>query len=225
LSQQLADLTQKLGRERSITAGREGGLAALRSIGQSGAQASRMMPMLGRQQQGQQTGQATSSPPQVQYRVSSPALAPSGYSITHVPRKHDPTIHAFINNLMRDGKKATTTTYVLDALRFMAKSLHADPLPAFREAIQLASPLVRMQTRKQGGKNTQVPLALFPRQSRRRGIMAIIEASRKRSDGEISVRIAKEIMAVLDGSSSAVTRKDDAHKLATVNRGNTGVRV
>lgn len=154
-----------------------------------------------------------------------PALAPSGYSMTSVPLKADPVLKALINNLMRDGKKATATHHVLLMLQYLAKALHADPLPAVKEAIRSASPLVRMQTRKQGGKNTQVPLALHSSQSRRRGIVSIIEASRKRNDNKLSIRLAKEVIAVLEGSSAALNRKLEIHKLATANRSNTGVRV
>jgi len=157
--------------------------------------------------------------------VQAPALAPSGYSMTNVPLRTDPILKSLINNLMRDGKKATATKHILDMLNHMSKAMHANPLPAVKEAIRIASPLVRLQTRKQGGKNTQVPIALFSNQSRRRGIIAIIEASKKRNDNKLSLRLAKEMIAVLEGSSSAVTRKLDVHKLATANRSNTGVRV
>lgn len=157
--------------------------------------------------------------------VQTPPLAPSGYSLTNVPLRTDPILKSLINNLMKDGKKASATKHVLDMLDHMSKAMHANPLPAVKEAIQIASPLVRLQTRKQGGKNTQVPIALFSNQSRRRGIIAIIEASKKRSDSKLSLRLAKEMIAVLEGSSAAVTRKLDVHKLATANRSNTGVRV
>lgn len=157
--------------------------------------------------------------------VQTPALAPSGYSLTNVPLRSDPILKALINNLMKDGKKASATKHILDMLDHMSKAMHANPLPAVKEAIRIASPLVKLQTRKQGGKNTQVPIALFSQQSRRRGIIAIIEASKKRNDSKLSLRLAKEMIAVLEGSSPAVTRKLDVHKLATANRSNTGVRV
>lgn len=154
-----------------------------------------------------------------------PPLAPSGYSLTNVPLRSDPILNALINNLMKDGKKATATRHILDMLDHMAKAMHANPLPAVEEAIRIASPLVRLQTRKQGGKNLQVPIVLFSNQSRRRGIIAIIEASKKRNDNKLSLRLAKEMIAVLEGNSAALTRKLEVHRLATVNRSNTGVRV
>lgn len=152
-------------------------------------------------------------------------MVPSGYSTTTLPVKADPLLEAFVNNLMRDGKKASAQRHILDMLKFLGQALHADPLPALKAAIQTAAPLVRMQSRKRGGKNIQVPLALREEQGRRKAIVAIIDASRRRGDKSLSVRLAKEIIAILEGSSSTIARKEEVHRLAMVNRGNTSVRI
>lgn len=147
------------------------------------------------------------------------------YSTTLLPLKTDPTLEAFVNNLMKDGKKATATRHILEMLEYLSQALHADPLPAVQSAIQSAGPLVRMQSRKSGGKNVAVPIALRAEQSRRRGIISIIETSKKRNDKKLSIRLAKEIIAVLEGSSSTLTRKEEMHRLAMVNRSNASVRI
>ncbi|UZJ51487.1 hypothetical protein CBS101457_000807 [Exobasidium rhododendri] len=162
------------------------------------------------------------SPPTV---ATSGFAAPSGYTTETLPLKTDPTLEAFVNNLMKDGKKASATRHILDMMQYLAKALHADPLPAVRAAIEAAGPLVRMQSRKSGGKNVAVPMALGPHQSRRKAIVAIIAASKKRSEKQLSVRLAREIIAVLEGSSSTLQKKEEAHRLAMVNRSNTSVRI
>jgi small subunit ribosomal protein S7 len=162
-------------------------------------------------------------------KIATPAApgftAPSGYSTDTLPLKVDPTLEAFVNNLMKDGKKASATRHILDMMQFLSQALHADPLPAVQAAIEAAGPLIRMQTRKSGGKNVSVPMALGAHQSRRKAIVSIIEASKKRSDKKLSVRLAKEIIAVLEGSSSTLARKEELHRLAMVNRSNTDVRL
>lgn len=156
--------------------------------------------------------------------ASSPAesgyAVPSGYSTETLPLKTDPTLEAFVNNLMKDGKKASATRHIIDMLQYLSQALHADPLPAVQAAILAAGPLVRMQTKKTGGKNIGVPVALGQEQSRRRAIIAIIEASKKRNDKKLSVRLAREVIAVLEGSSSTLAKKEDQHRLAMVNRSN-----
>lgn len=170
---------------------------------------------------------AAPAPPGSAQPVQKPKvpLAPSGYSLDHFPIKSDPTLEAFVNNLMKDGKKASATRHVILTLKYLAKVLHADPLPAFQAAILTASPLVRMQSRKQGGKSIQVPLALREEQGRRRAIVAIINASKKRGDKDLSVRLAKEIIAILEGTSSTIAKKEEVHRFAMLNRGNTSVRI
>jgi small subunit ribosomal protein S7 len=110
-------------------------------------------------------------------------------------------------------------------MEYLSQALHADPLPALQSAIRAAGPLVRMQSRKNGGKVTPVPIALGPDQSRRRGIMAIIEASKKRSDKKVSIRLAREVVAVIEGNSSTLARKEEIHRFAMVNRSNINSRM
>jgi small subunit ribosomal protein S7 len=156
---------------------------------------------------------------------TTPASDPLNYSTELLPLKIDPTLEAFVNNLMKDGKKASATRHVLGMMEYLSQALHADPLPALLSAVRSAGPLVRMQSRKNGGKNIAVPIALGPDQSRRRGIIAIIEASKKRSDKRLSVRMAREVIAVLEGSSSTLARKEEIHRVAMVNRSNASVRI
>ena len=153
------------------------------------------------------------------------APAESGYSASALPPTSDPLFSAFVNHLMRDGKKAQARAHVLGMLSHMAQWLHSDPLVALRSAVATAAPLTRMQTSKQAGKSVPVPLALYERQSRRRAIVAIIEASKKRADRFLDARLAREVCAVLEGNSSVLQKKEEAHKVATLNRSNAAVRV
>lgn len=155
---------------------------------------------------------------------SSKSVIPSGYSTDTLPLRTDPTLEAFVNNLMKDGKKAQATRITVDMLQYLARALHADPLPALQAAILSAGPMVRMQTRKKGGKNVGVPVALRQEQSRRRAIVSIITASSKRNDSHVSTRLAKEVIAVLEGNSTTLTRKEEMHRQAMVNRSNALVR-
>ncbi|WFD30296.1 hypothetical protein MSPP1_001313 [Malassezia sp. CBS 17886] len=147
------------------------------------------------------------------------------YTPETLPPRQDPLLQFFVNLLMRDGKKASAERYIADMLAHMARLTNSDPLPLVYEAVELAKPVLRMQSRKQGGKTMQVPLPLNPRQSTRRAIVWIIDASRRRADRSISHRLAVEVLAVLEGNSSVLTRKDEQHKVGMVNRANASVRI
>ncbi|KAK0530431.1 hypothetical protein OC842_003934 [Tilletia horrida] len=187
---------------------------------------------LASQQRQQQQQQPTAEP--ISASTASPLDVPTqrtsvvptlGYTKDNLPTKTDPTLAFFVGILMRDGKKAASSRTVMNVLAHLNEWTSSPPLPLFVEAINRASPLVRMQSSKSGGKITQIPIPLNPRQSTHRGIKAIIEASKKRSDRYISTRIAREMVAVLEGSSSVLSRKEEQHKVAMANRANASVRI
>ncbi|WFD05774.1 hypothetical protein MVES1_001108 [Malassezia vespertilionis] len=153
------------------------------------------------------------------------ALKSYMYAPESLPPRQDPLLHFIVNLLMRDGKRATAERYIANMMGHMGKLTNTDPLPLVYEAVELAKPVLRMQSRKQGGKTMQVPIPLNERQSTRRAIMWIIEASRRRADRDISRRLAVEMLAVLEGNSSVLSRKDEQHKIGTINRANASVRI
>ncbi|WFD23097.1 hypothetical protein MEQU1_001781 [Malassezia equina] len=147
------------------------------------------------------------------------------YSADALPPRQDPLLHFLVNLLMRDGKKASAERYIAEMLGHMAKLTNSDPLPLVYEAVELAKPILRMQSRKQGGKTMQVPMPLNARQSTRRALVWIIDASNRRSDRSISRRLAVEMLAILEGNSSVLSRKEEQHKVGMINRANASIRI
>ncbi|KAE8211834.1 hypothetical protein CF327_g4456 [Tilletia walkeri] len=154
-----------------------------------------------------------------------PPITTLGYTKDNLPTLTDPTLSFFVGILMRDGKRAASNRVAMDVLALLYDWTSSPPLPMFQQAITRASPLVRMQSSKSGGKIVQIPIPLNPRQSMHRGIKAIIDASKKRNDRYLPTRLAREIIAVLEGSSSVLSRKEEQHKVAMANRANASVRI
>jgi small subunit ribosomal protein S7 len=65
-----------------------------------------------------------------------------------------------------------------------------------------------------------IPVPLAIRQRRRTAIRWIIDASDKRRDGQLPVRVAHEIVAVAEGRSSVWDRRSQAHRQGTTARSN-----
>ncbi|EST09489.1 Ribosomal protein S7 domain protein [Kalmanozyma brasiliensis GHG001] len=147
------------------------------------------------------------------------------YSPTTLPPKADPTLEFLTNLLMKDGKKAQAQRFTTRTLALISTLTNSNPLPLIHDAITRTAPLVKLQSRKQGGKSLQVPVALTKRQSERKALTWIIEASKKRSDRELERRLASEFLAVVEGTSSAIQKKEEQHRIATVNRANASVRI
>lgn len=147
------------------------------------------------------------------------------YTPSTLPPGSDPTLSFLTNLLMKDGKKAQAQRFTTRTLSIIANITNSNPLALIHDAISRTAPLVKMQSKKQGGKSLQVPVALTKRQSERKALTWIIEASKKRPDRELERRLAAEFLAVSEGTSAAIGRKEEQHKIATVNRANAAVRI
>ncbi|PPQ65834.1 hypothetical protein CVT24_012061 [Panaeolus cyanescens] len=137
----------------------------------------------------------------------------------HIPPATDPLLHFFSNCIMEDGKAARARKSTHQMLLHIYAMTRSPPMPIFTEAVITASPAVRMRSIKKGGKSIQAPMALSERQRIKRGIMWILEASKKKPGKTVAERVAREVIAVLKGQSSVLETKSKAHQLAMVNRG------
>ncbi|KAN0060834.1 hypothetical protein ACQY0O_007493 [Thecaphora frezii] len=147
------------------------------------------------------------------------------YTPTTLPPRTDALLELLTNLLLKDGKKAQSQRIVARMLAHLGRITHASPLGVLQEAVEAVRPLVKMQSRKQGGKTLQVPIALTQRQSTRKALVWMLEASKKRADRQVEMRIAAEVLAVLEGSSGVAARRDEAHRIAMANRANASVRI
>lgn len=138
--------------------------------------------------------------------------------------REDPAISQLVNIIMRHGKKATARRFLADAMVEIRKQTHNDPYLITKAAIEKASPMVSHMSYKKGSKVTLIPKALSERQRRHKGIRWILDASDKRSGKYFSIRLANEILAVINGDSAALKKKEQLHKLALANRANLPVK-
>ena len=72
------------------------------------------------------------------------------------------TVARFINYLMKDGKKTVAQSVVYSALDEVAKRTKKDALEVFDQAIENASPLFEVVSKRIGGANYQVPREVRP---------------------------------------------------------------
>ncbi|KAF8974762.1 ribosomal protein S7 domain-containing protein [Flammula alnicola] len=131
-------------------------------------------------------------------------------------------LHFLTTMIMRHGLYAQAAKVTSQMLLHIHAMTRSPPMPIVEHAILAASPSVRCRRQKQrGGKATLVPMALSERQRTHLGILWIREAAEKKSSPgkKLEERLAREMIAVLKGTSSALENKDKMHKEAMVNRG------
>lgn len=123
-----------------------------------------------------------------------------------------------INQIMLDGKKGTAQTIVYDAFKIMGEKLNMDPLDIFKQAMENVMPVVEVKARRVGGANYQVPIEIRPERRQTLAIRWIVINTRKRSEREMSKKLAAELMDAYNNAGGSVKKKEDTHRMAEANK-------
>ena len=135
-----------------------------------------------------------------------------------IPPAEDPLLQFMANTIMRHGKRKRASRIVSRMLLWVHSLTRAPPLDIVRQAVLLAAPAVRIMSHTHGGKIVARPVALSEKQRTRYAVKWIIKACENRPGQTLEERLAREIIATLQGTSSVLTEKDRLHTLAMVNR-------
>src|SRR3989344_2012582 len=96
-------------------------------------------------------------------------------------------IGRFINYVINDGKKTTAERVVYGAFRKIQEQTKEDPVAVFEKAIQNASPLLEVASKRVGGANYQVPQEVRSERRFVLGLRWIIGAARSKKGKPMSV--------------------------------------
>ncbi len=123
-----------------------------------------------------------------------------------------------INNIMLDGKKGVAQKIVYGAFDIVKEKTGKEPLDAFKEALDNIMPVLEVKARRVGGATYQVPMEVRPERKQTLGLRWLTLYSRQRSEKTMKERLAAEIMDAINGTGSAVKKREDTHKMAEANR-------
>ncbi len=125
----------------------------------------------------------------------------------------------FINRVMMRGKKSVAEKVVYGALeKLHHDNKSADVIDLFDRALDKLRPSVEVRSRRVGGATYQVPVEV---RADRRDALAmrwLIEASRKRSEKTMALRLAAELKEAVEGRGAAVKKREEVHKMAKANQ-------
>jgi len=144
--------------------------------------------------------------------------------ILNIPPAEDPLLHFLTSLIQNHGNRAKASRITARMLLRIYAFTRAPPLPIVRQAVAAASPAVKCLNHRHGAKNVHKPVALGEKQRTRLALQWIIQASDGKAGQTLDERLAREIIAVMQGNSKALKAKDDAHRFAMVNRGNSQFR-
>ena len=123
-----------------------------------------------------------------------------------------------INQVMLDGKKGTAQTIVYDALAKAQEKLGVEPMDIFNQAMNNVMPLLEVKARRVGGSNYQVPIEIRPERRQTLAIRWIVLNARKRSEREMSDKLANELLDAMNNTGGSVKKKEDTHRMAEANK-------
>lgn len=127
-------------------------------------------------------------------------------------------VQKFINYVMYEGKKTIAEKVVYGAFDIIEKEAKQDPVQVFNLAIQNASPMLEVRSRRVGGANYQVPREVRGERRLSLAFRWLIGSARSRSGSPMNKRLAEEIILAAKNEGIAVKKKTDMHRMAEANK-------
>ena len=128
-------------------------------------------------------------------------------------------VSKFINCLMWDGKKAASLKIFYGAMDIIEEKIKdATPLEVFEQAVENVKPMLEVRSKRVGGATYQVPMQVSKKRQLSLGIRWMIQAVRSGSGSPCSQRLAGEIMSAYRKEGTAMTTRDNVHRMAEANK-------
>ena len=94
----------------------------------------------------------------------------------------------------------------------------ATPLEVFEQAVENVKPMLEVRSKRVGGATYQVPMQVSKKRQLSLGIRWMIQAVRSGSGSPCSQRLAGEIMSAYRKEGTAMTTRDNVHRMAEANK-------
>ena len=130
----------------------------------------------------------------------------------------DETAARFINCLMKAGKKSVAETIFYSAMDKIVEKNVGDPIDVFLQALERVKPSVEVKSRRVGGWNYQIPIAVRPVRRKALAIRWLLTAARNRGERTMADRLANELLDAFNQTGTAVKKREDTHRMAEANK-------
>ncbi|SRR6056297_2276579 len=134
------------------------------------------------------------------------------------PKYGNKTVAKFINMVMFSGKKSLAERVVYGALAKVGERSDQEPLEVFEKALENVRPMVEVKSRRVGGATYQVPVEVRSARQMALAMRWLVDASRKRGEKSMGLRLAGELQDASESRGSAVKKREDTHRMAEANK-------
>ena len=135
------------------------------------------------------------------------------------PRHNSLLVSKFVNCLMWDGKKSTAQEVFYSALDIIHKKISdPEPIEVFHQAIENVKPQIEVRSKRVGGAAYQVPMQVNRNRQQSLAIRWLLLAVREKKGRPTSQKLADELVAAYNREGTAMTRRENVHRMADANK-------
>ncbi|MEX2525782.1 MAG: 30S ribosomal protein S7 [Gammaproteobacteria bacterium] len=134
------------------------------------------------------------------------------------PKYGNKVLAKFINMIMRSGKKSIAEQIVYGALDEIQTKGKSDPVETFKTALDNVRPVVEVKSRRVGGATYQIPIEVRSDRGMTLAMRWLVDASKNRSEKNMGLRLAGELLDASENRGSAIKKREDTHKMAEANK-------
>jgi len=135
------------------------------------------------------------------------------------PRFDSVLVAKFINCLMHDGKKSVAQRVFYQALDVVGERVESEEaLEVFNQAIENVKPTIEVRSKRVGGATYQVPTPVNSKRRQTLAIRWILESVRGKKGRPMHLLLADELVAAFQREGTAMTTRENVHRMAAANK-------
>ena len=146
-------------------------------------------------------------------------ITASRTSLRPDPRFNSLLAAKFVNCLMWDGKKTTAFNVFYDALEEIGNRVKdRPPIEVFEQAVENVKPYIEVRSKRVGGASYQVPMQVNKNRQQSLAFRWIIGAVREKKGRATFLKLADELVAAYKKEGTAITKRENTHRMADANK-------
>jgi small subunit ribosomal protein S7 len=120
---------------------------------------------------------------------------------------------------MWDGKKTTAQRLFYDAMEIVSKKVGGtQPIDVFHSAVENVKPHIEVRSKRVGGAAYQVPMQVNRARQQSLAIRWILGAVREKKGRPKHQALAEELVAAFNKEGSAMSKRENVHRMADANK-------
>ena len=120
---------------------------------------------------------------------------------------------------MYDGKKTTAQGVFYGALEEISEKIKDRPaIEVFEQAIENVKPYIEVRSKRVGGASYQVPMQVNKNRQQSLAFRWVLTAVRDKKGRATHQKLADELMAAYRKEGTAITKRENTHRMADANK-------